>query len=464
MEFGAWDGMTFTEVAEQHKAELDAWLGSLDVAPGGGESFRDVEKRVLDGLQRLLEAHAGTHGRRRQPRDADQGPGRARRRRTARVGVPDGAQPGLGLGAGVLRRRRGRRTEARASMRMFNALPPGREAFASPYAALGPARQDDELLGRPGHRDVAVDGPFDAVAERVRVDQDDQVELEALRQLRGQRPDARRAGSASPSNSPTPMTQAIPSACSASQASRIESRSDVGSVHDGYAGAADRGRHVGVREHGPDDRLGLRHDLFRRPVVDAQRRQVDVVEPDPREPFLPRLGEPVPGLGAVADDGEAAGRAADAAASATRRRSAPGPRRRRCGRTDRRAGRGRSSAVRPRRPGLAQVLAAQHRHHLHLGVVGRDQVVDDPVHLLALGGDGGLVPTPAPRRLGVAEPLPGRVEQRQVGHRPRVRAVRGAAAAGPRRGRARARTCAGRRAPTTGRRRGRSARSAATPG
>lgn len=59
MEFGSWDGLTFSEVAEKHKDELDAWLGSLDVAPGGGESFRQVEERVLAGLERLLAAHAG---------------------------------------------------------------------------------------------------------------------------------------------------------------------------------------------------------------------------------------------------------------------------------------------------------------------------------------------------------------------------------------------------------------------
>src|SRR5437868_445941 len=51
------------------------------------------------------------------------------------------------------------------------------------------AREDHQLLGRPGHRDVAVDRSFDARAERLRVDEDDQVELEPLRQLRGQRPD-----------------------------------------------------------------------------------------------------------------------------------------------------------------------------------------------------------------------------------------------------------------------------------
>jgi hypothetical protein len=36
------------------------------------------------------------------------------------------------------------------------------------------------LPGRPGHRDVAVDCSFDAAAERLRVDEDDQVELEPL--------------------------------------------------------------------------------------------------------------------------------------------------------------------------------------------------------------------------------------------------------------------------------------------
>ena len=59
MEFGAWDGLTFTEVAERDRAGLDAWLGAVDVAPAGGESFRTVEKRVLDGLERLIADHAG---------------------------------------------------------------------------------------------------------------------------------------------------------------------------------------------------------------------------------------------------------------------------------------------------------------------------------------------------------------------------------------------------------------------
>ena len=59
MEFGRWDGLTYAEVAERDQAGLDGWLGSLDVPPPGGESFREVEARVLAALDRLLEAHAG---------------------------------------------------------------------------------------------------------------------------------------------------------------------------------------------------------------------------------------------------------------------------------------------------------------------------------------------------------------------------------------------------------------------
>ena len=59
MEFGTWDGMTFDEVRDQRPDEIESWLGSLDIAPGGGESFREVEKRVLDGLSRVLETYAG---------------------------------------------------------------------------------------------------------------------------------------------------------------------------------------------------------------------------------------------------------------------------------------------------------------------------------------------------------------------------------------------------------------------
>ena len=59
MEFGTWDGLSFTEVREKWPDELSSWLGDLDAAPHGGESFRAVEKRVLEGRDRLLAAYAG---------------------------------------------------------------------------------------------------------------------------------------------------------------------------------------------------------------------------------------------------------------------------------------------------------------------------------------------------------------------------------------------------------------------
>src|SRR5436305_13801482 len=70
--------------------------------------------------------------------------------------------------------------------------PPSSHTAADPAAPLlSGAGEDDQLLGRSGHRHIAVDRPFDALAERVGGDEDDQAELEPLGQLRGQRPDAR---------------------------------------------------------------------------------------------------------------------------------------------------------------------------------------------------------------------------------------------------------------------------------
>jgi ribonuclease H / adenosylcobalamin/alpha-ribazole phosphatase len=59
MEFGRWDGLTMAEVAERDQPGLEAWFGALETAPHGGESFRQVEERVHSGLDRLLEGHPG---------------------------------------------------------------------------------------------------------------------------------------------------------------------------------------------------------------------------------------------------------------------------------------------------------------------------------------------------------------------------------------------------------------------
>jgi ribonuclease H / adenosylcobalamin/alpha-ribazole phosphatase len=131
MEFGTWDGLTFVEVAEKHQADLDAWLGSLDAAPGGsGESFRSVEQRVLAGLQRLLDAHAGktvvvvshvTPIKTLVAHAVD-----APLTSLFRMELSPGSVTVLSFftgGSGG--------DEPRASLRMYNALPPGNDLFAA---------------------------------------------------------------------------------------------------------------------------------------------------------------------------------------------------------------------------------------------------------------------------------------------------------------------------------------------
>ncbi|WLQ43380.1 bifunctional RNase H/acid phosphatase [Streptomyces laculatispora] len=59
-DFGAWEGLTFGEVRERHRADLDAWLASAKAAPtGGGESFAEVARRVAAARDRLITRHAG---------------------------------------------------------------------------------------------------------------------------------------------------------------------------------------------------------------------------------------------------------------------------------------------------------------------------------------------------------------------------------------------------------------------
>jgi ribonuclease H / adenosylcobalamin/alpha-ribazole phosphatase len=57
MEFGSWEGLTFAEVRERYPDDVDAWLGSLEHTPGGGESFSQVQARVRSSLDRLLSTY-----------------------------------------------------------------------------------------------------------------------------------------------------------------------------------------------------------------------------------------------------------------------------------------------------------------------------------------------------------------------------------------------------------------------
>lgn len=59
-DFGAWEGLTFTEAAE-HDPELHRrWLRDTSTAPPGGESFDAVAERVSRFRDRIVAAHQGS--------------------------------------------------------------------------------------------------------------------------------------------------------------------------------------------------------------------------------------------------------------------------------------------------------------------------------------------------------------------------------------------------------------------
>ncbi len=59
-DFGAWEGLTFAEAQQKWPAEMAAWLADAEVAPPGGESLADVDRRVRAVLDRLLARRPGT--------------------------------------------------------------------------------------------------------------------------------------------------------------------------------------------------------------------------------------------------------------------------------------------------------------------------------------------------------------------------------------------------------------------
>ena len=58
--FGTWEGLTFHEVQQAYPDDLDAWLGALDVAPGGhGDSFEEMDRKVRGTRDKILSAFPG---------------------------------------------------------------------------------------------------------------------------------------------------------------------------------------------------------------------------------------------------------------------------------------------------------------------------------------------------------------------------------------------------------------------
>ncbi|MFD9735165.1 bifunctional RNase H/acid phosphatase [Umezawaea sp. NPDC059074] len=58
-DFGAWEGLTFTEAASRDPELHRRWLGDTSVAPPGGESFDAVHQRVRQARNSLIAEYGG---------------------------------------------------------------------------------------------------------------------------------------------------------------------------------------------------------------------------------------------------------------------------------------------------------------------------------------------------------------------------------------------------------------------
>lgn len=58
-DFGAWEGLTFSEAAERDPELHGRWLRDTATTPPGGESFDDVLDRVVRARERIIAAHQG---------------------------------------------------------------------------------------------------------------------------------------------------------------------------------------------------------------------------------------------------------------------------------------------------------------------------------------------------------------------------------------------------------------------
>ncbi|MBN2569240.1 MAG: histidine phosphatase family protein [Deltaproteobacteria bacterium] len=60
MNFGLWEGLTFTEISEQFPDELKLWnKASINYAPPEGENVSDLRERVVPALRQIVTRHHG---------------------------------------------------------------------------------------------------------------------------------------------------------------------------------------------------------------------------------------------------------------------------------------------------------------------------------------------------------------------------------------------------------------------
>lgn len=58
--FGAWEGLSFTEIKDKYPAEFESWtVNPLKFSPPDGESTIEVKERVINALKDIMNKHSG---------------------------------------------------------------------------------------------------------------------------------------------------------------------------------------------------------------------------------------------------------------------------------------------------------------------------------------------------------------------------------------------------------------------
>jgi len=58
--FGAWEGLSFTEIKDKYPAEFESWsINPLKFCPPDGESTIEVKERVINALKDIMKKHSG---------------------------------------------------------------------------------------------------------------------------------------------------------------------------------------------------------------------------------------------------------------------------------------------------------------------------------------------------------------------------------------------------------------------
>ena len=59
-DFGRWEGLAYDQVAERYPDEWQAWLADPVISrQAGGETFIEVEKRVIPEMEKIISCHRG---------------------------------------------------------------------------------------------------------------------------------------------------------------------------------------------------------------------------------------------------------------------------------------------------------------------------------------------------------------------------------------------------------------------